>query len=219
MIAGVTMPIDVKESATRKIGPLPVWAWAGVVAGAVIIARRMRGSGGGTTVTAGTPAIVGGGGTDGTTGGGIGADTTALESQLEQVTTQLTELQESGSANTDLIAQLEALQTGLQEKLAAQGTTIAGLSTSLSNATSLNTLQTKLVGLLQQLTTAQLTKQKAELDLARDKARYADGIINKSTYDADVKKYQPIIDQQTSIINSLTTQIKTTQDAIAKIGA
>lgn len=219
MIAGATMPIDVKESATRKIGPLPVWAWAGVVAGAVIIARRMRGGGGGSTVTAGTPAIVGGGGTGGTTGGGIGADTTALESQLEQVTTQLTELQESGSANTDLIAQLEALQTKLKDKLTAQGTTIAGLSTSLSNATSLNTLQTKLVGLLQQLTTAQLTKQKAELDLARDKARYADGIINKSTYDSNVKKYQPIIDQQTSIINSLSTQIKTTQDAIAKIGA
>lgn len=218
MVAGVTMPIDVKESATRKIGPLPVWAWAGVVAGAVIIARRMRGGGGGTAVTAGTPAIVGGGGSGGTTGG-IGADTTALQSQLEQVTTQLETLQESGTANTDLIAQLEALQTELQDKLAAQQTTIAGLSSSLSNATSLNTLQTKLTGLLQQLTAAYAAKNEALTALERDRARYADGIISKTTYDNNVKIWQGKLDVANASITNLNSQIKTTQDAIAKIGA
>lgn len=216
------MAVDVKEAATRKIGPLPVWAWAGVVGGAVLLTRVLRGggSGGGSTVESGTPQIVGGGASG---GGGVGTDypgsTAALEASLDQVTSELEALQSSDSANTSLIAELQTLQETLKTQIAQQKTQIAGLSTSLSNATSLNTLQTKLTNLISQLTTAQLAKQRAELDLARDKARYNDGIISKATYDANVKKYQPIIDQQTSIINNLNAQIKTTQDSIKKIGA
>ena len=38
--------MDLKEQLTRKIGPLPVWAWGGVVGGGVLIAKAVTGGGG-----------------------------------------------------------------------------------------------------------------------------------------------------------------------------
>lgn len=215
------MAVDVKEAATRKLGPLPVWAWAGVVGGAVIVSRMLRGGGGSApAVESGTPQVIGGGATG---GGGVSSDypgsNAALEAQLDQVTSQLETLQASDSANVGLIAELQELQTTLQTKLATQQTTIAGLSSSLSNATKLNTLQTKLTNLLQQLSAAYSAKNEAITALERDRARYADGIISKSTYDNNVKIWQGKLDAANASITSLNGQIKTTQDDIKKIGA
>lgn len=215
------MAVDVKEAATRKLGPLPVWAWAGVVGGAVIVSRMLRGGGGSApAVESGTPQLVGGGATG---GGGVSSDypgsNAALEAQLDQVTSQLETLQASDSSNVGLIAELQELQQTLQGKIASQQTTIAGLSSSLSNATKLNTLQTKLTNLLQQLSAAYSAKNEAITALERDRARYADGIISKSTYDNNVKVWQSKLDAANASITSLNGQITTTQNDIKKIGA
>lgn len=71
--------IDVREAATRKIGPLPAWAWGAVIGGGFLIYRFATGGGGGAsssnvdTIAGGTPfdydAAAGGGG--GAGGGGV----------------------------------------------------------------------------------------------------------------------------------------------------
>jgi hypothetical protein len=35
------MPLDLKETLTRKLGPLPVWAWGGIAGGGVLVLRRL----------------------------------------------------------------------------------------------------------------------------------------------------------------------------------
>lgn len=69
--------MDVGGALTRKIGPLPVWAWGGVVGGSLLAYRALTGSGGGGAVSSAvTP--VGGGLADpseGSGGGGASAET------------------------------------------------------------------------------------------------------------------------------------------------
>jgi hypothetical protein len=44
------MPFDLKATLTKKVGPLPLWGWVGVVGGGVYIGRKYLGkSGGGAT--------------------------------------------------------------------------------------------------------------------------------------------------------------------------
>jgi len=65
------MAVDIGAATTRKLGPLPVWGWAIVVGGGVLLLRLFRGgsSDGGQDVTyvpVGNPGAGGfGGGTDG----------------------------------------------------------------------------------------------------------------------------------------------------------
>jgi hypothetical protein len=40
---------DIGETLQRKIGPLPVWAWGGVVGGGLLIAKTLTGGGGGAS--------------------------------------------------------------------------------------------------------------------------------------------------------------------------
>ncbi|MHB8677994.1 MAG: hypothetical protein ACYDCE_16245 [Candidatus Acidiferrales bacterium] len=77
-------PKATKSALTRKIGPLPVWAWAGIVVGVVIVARKVKLPGAtpkaGTPVTGTTllPGTAAGGTTLGSGGGGIvGSNTIA----------------------------------------------------------------------------------------------------------------------------------------------
>lgn len=42
---------DFKEALTRKIGPLPVWAWGGVVGGGLLVAKALTGGGSGASVS------------------------------------------------------------------------------------------------------------------------------------------------------------------------
>lgn len=35
------MAIDLKEALTRKLGPLPVWAWGGIAGGGALVLRRL----------------------------------------------------------------------------------------------------------------------------------------------------------------------------------
>lgn len=86
------MAVDFKESATRKIGPLPVWGWAIAVAGAVIGVRMLRG-GGASATSSGTPTIVGGSG---------------LESDLSSADFQ-GELSDLISENANLSTEVETL--------------------------------------------------------------------------------------------------------------
>lgn len=60
---------EVAEVVTRKLGPLPVWGWAVVIGGGVLVWRAARGSGGGggTTVIP-TPGPGGGEGVEGPPG-------------------------------------------------------------------------------------------------------------------------------------------------------
>lgn len=39
---------EITEALTRKIGPLPVWAWGGVVGGGILVARALTGGSGGS---------------------------------------------------------------------------------------------------------------------------------------------------------------------------
>jgi hypothetical protein len=66
------MPVDIGAATTRKLGPLPVWGWAIVIGGGVLLLRLFRGGssdGGGQDVTyvpVGNPGTGSfGGGTDG----------------------------------------------------------------------------------------------------------------------------------------------------------
>lgn len=72
--------VDVKEAFTRKLGPLPVWAWGGVIGGGLLVYRMANGGGSGSAsspfvqpVSGGTPLdydnLAGGGGS----GSGSGA--------------------------------------------------------------------------------------------------------------------------------------------------
>lgn len=49
---------DIKATLTRKIGPLPVWGWVGVVAGGVFVGRKLLGgkAGGATSILSGASA-------------------------------------------------------------------------------------------------------------------------------------------------------------------
>lgn len=53
--------INIGEAATRKLGPLPTWAWAGVV-GVGVLAYRSLGGGGGSGRSSGSQATIGGDG-------------------------------------------------------------------------------------------------------------------------------------------------------------
>lgn len=74
--------VDIKEAATRKLGPLPVWAWGAVVGGGLLIYRVA--TGGGASDGASSPFVqpVGGNvdyddlGGGGIVGGGGGGGTT-----------------------------------------------------------------------------------------------------------------------------------------------
>jgi hypothetical protein len=45
----------IKQALTRKLGPLPAWAWAGVLLGAVLVYRRYTGGGRALVNNTGTP--------------------------------------------------------------------------------------------------------------------------------------------------------------------
>lgn len=198
------METDVKETVQRKVGPLPVWGWVVAIGGAVFVLRKLRGGSSAPVQYVGTPSVVGSGGGGGVTGG-TGTDntgeTTLLQSQLDTLSQRVDSLGSIGDAITGLDTQ------------------IAGLATTVSNETSFNQFQTKLIDLIAQRDNALAIKQKAELDLARDRARYADKIINLNTYNADVAKYQPIIDAQTKNIASIDSQIATIKSDMTKVGA
>lgn len=107
------MAVDVKESATKKLGPLHVWGWAVVVAGAVLLAKRLQPSEG-TKVAAGNPEIVGGG--EGLPAEDGGADDTALLSRissLEGLTTQYQTQIAGLSSDIGNVTLLNTLQTKL----------------------------------------------------------------------------------------------------------
>lgn len=64
--------MDIRAALTRKIGPLPAWAWGGILGGGILVWRFARGGGSGTgTIIEGgmIPDGFGGGG-----GGGGGSD-------------------------------------------------------------------------------------------------------------------------------------------------
>lgn len=61
---------DIGEALTRKLGPLPTWAWGGVVGGAVLGVRLLTGGRGGAS--GGAVASVGGDGADLPTPGSSG---------------------------------------------------------------------------------------------------------------------------------------------------
>lgn len=64
---------DIRETLTRKIGPLPLYAWGAIVGGGLLVARKLTGGGAGSggtvlgTVTDAVDASGGGGGSDGAT--------------------------------------------------------------------------------------------------------------------------------------------------------
>lgn len=64
--------INVAEAATRKIGPLPAFAWGGIVGGGVLAWRMLHGGGGGGASSAFVQPV-GGPGMDFEGGGGGGA--------------------------------------------------------------------------------------------------------------------------------------------------
>lgn len=63
---------DLKESLTRKLGPLPVWAWA-LIAGVAVYLYRIRSVGGSALTSALTGAGASGGGSGVDAGNGTGA--------------------------------------------------------------------------------------------------------------------------------------------------
>lgn len=106
------MAVDVKESATKKLGPLPVWGWAVVIGGAVLLAKRLQPSAPAAAV--GNPQIVGG--EDGGVADDGGADDTALLSRLtslEGLTTQYQQQIAGLSGDITNVTLLNSLQTKL----------------------------------------------------------------------------------------------------------
>lgn len=71
--------VDIAEAATRKIGPLPAWAWGAVVGGGLLVYRLATGGGSGGASSSFVQPIAGGTPFDyddhGATGGGGGTTT------------------------------------------------------------------------------------------------------------------------------------------------
>lgn len=118
---------NVTEKVTQKLGPLPVWAWAGVVAGGYLIAKRLGGGGGGNDVSAGNPQLVGGaGGTPLSGGSDIITDDAGIVERLSHLESQqnaIPGLSEAVSNNTllnTLLAKLAGFQQQYAKALADQ---------------------------------------------------------------------------------------------------
>lgn len=62
--------LDIKGGLTRKLGPLPVWGWGGVVIGGIVVYKIAGGGSGASSGGAPLPGFTGGGG--GANGGGGG---------------------------------------------------------------------------------------------------------------------------------------------------
>lgn len=158
----MTMPdLDIKEAATRKLGPLPTWGWGIAIVGAVVVYKLIGGrgasSGGGglAGVDAGIPAT----GDD----GGILDGPNSLWSQIqEQITGQGETITEQGAQITEqggllteqgtaLTQAQQALQDALEALEEAQGINtdqsglITGLTGQIGNLSGFQELQTKLI--------------------------------------------------------------------------
>lgn len=78
--------LNVKEAATRKIGPLPAWMWAVALGGAFLLVRTIKGGGGSVPVTPPTadnpPSPIS---NDIPVSGGASFDITGLSTQIQSV--------------------------------------------------------------------------------------------------------------------------------------
>lgn len=186
----------VKEGVTRKLGPLPVWGWAVAVAGAVIGFRILSGR---SAFPASTPSSSSGGTP---LGGGSGADTpTAVPTEPTDISGLTTQIE-------DLFAGLTSAQT-----------TIAGLSTGVTNANAFNNLQQQLIDALNKRASALSTRDRNARAVADTAMQYKDKKITKSTYLANTKKYNAAIAQQNTILADLDKAIAGFQKQISGIGA
>lgn len=153
---------------TRKLGPLPTWAWAVVVAGAVLVARALgprKAPTGGESVIGAPPIEIGSEGEPGPAGpagpaGGTsavpGGNYTALLNQLldwfQQLnrTSQLIARLRDQIANTSDPAKKTRLKAALAKATSAEGKFTYSGSTYYSQSflqTKINELQAKLGGL------------------------------------------------------------------------
>ncbi len=210
MIVGVPMPVDAKEALTRKLGPLPAWGWGVAIGGAILVAKLFRKSSGasvGTTAPTSIGGGIGGTATDATTQpgdpfSGPNSLITQLQSQVGDLTTQLTGLQTKQTAD-------ETQLTKDTANLTKAGTTIAGLSGTISTLSSFQTLQTKLIALINKrasLLGDSLAAQTA-LNTYRDSLRTC-------TTQACKDKYNALITSKTASITSWNAQLATVNGQI-----
>lgn len=110
--------VDIQETVTRKIGPLPAWGWGLAIVGAVVVFRIVGGRSANSTVSESTPTMVGAGATDipadGTFDGAsslvgqilrdIGAQQTLID-QLQTSAANLSSFQELQARLTNAINQ------------------------------------------------------------------------------------------------------------------
>jgi len=180
----------VGEAVTRKLGPFPVWMWAIIIAGSYLVWKLVHGGGSSTTtyIPVGTGSVGGSTGTDTGTGSNIG---------------------EQGPAG-ETGAQGPAGAAGAQGAQGKPGVFPSAIFQTYTN------LLTKLTNLIKQRGANELLIAQAQDSLMRDGARYVDGIINKSTYEADKKLWTDKLNAALATQTSLDKQITDTQTALNK---
>jgi len=195
----------IKGAITRQIGPLPAWAWVGVIVGGYFLYRILRGGGSGNTTvtTSGSGGSTGGGSTGGDPLGGADAGNLIsglqssvddLQGQVGDLTGQVGDL--SGQVNTDQgiihgLTNLAGLQTSLEDKL-RQKIDLNRLFSSQYN----------------QLKTAQAALAKCTTQSCRTKYT---GLAN--TYRTQAQGTQAQISSLDKDINSLEQQIQAAKPA------
>jgi len=186
MIAGVPMPVDAKEALTRKLGPLPAWGWGIAVGGAILVFRLFRGKAPATGAAA--PTSVGGGSMIGT-----GPDATPQAG-------------DPFSGANSLIQQLQTQLTGDES-------TIAGLSGSIGTLTDFQTLQTKLISLLNAKSNvmSSVAYNNTALNTYRDALAKCTTAACKSKYNGLIKTRQATITSQNAQVTDYNSQIAALQ--------
>lgn len=208
---------DVQEALTRKLGPLPAWGWGVAVGGAVIVFRLIRPKSGSSTVGSSAPTSVGSGAVIGTAGDATPTDVfSGANSLVEQLQAQVDDLQkqietqgEASTEQTTLLASLKDQLDAANTKVTEQGSTIAGLSGTISTLTDFQGLQTKLAGLINQRSAALSTISLTGSLLSDHKARLRACTTSscRTSETAYVNQYQKSYDAAIASAASLNTQI------------
>lgn len=96
---------------------------------------------------------------------------------------------------------------------------IAGLSSGLTNATTFNGLQAKMIAAINSRASALTTREHIAGQLTDNTIRYRDKKISLATYNSQKKKLTAAYTAQTTTLNSLNTTIADLQKQMTGIGA
>lgn len=190
------MATDVGAAVTKRLGPLPVWAWAGVIGGGVLLVRLFSGGGGGDSaggvqyVPVGNPGGSTGTGTDGADGIGLPGP--------------------KGDPGEPGLPGLEG-----PPGPAADVSSLLPFNV----FTTVNTLYVKLTTLLSSRQSIMARIQEAQTAIARDTARYNDGLISKATFDNNIAIWSGRLTTARNELATVDTDIATTNQQISATGS